>query len=315
MKSKVRLIKVIVVLIFLTSGILLAQTYQGKNWILSGSMSGFEGIKQQTPPSVQSVEFINRKEPQSDRQMEDIYKEEIIRLRQAGDSGNLQDLLTQAQKIENLWGAKGGKYYGLFWVEFLSVLTSKRFNEEDNKILELSQKYVIQALSKADTFSYDTEWNLIMFLRTSFDEAKSGNGSGSSLQKVELWLHLVRRSENEKDSNFDPADMPFINVPLPKGATGVAGMSPENIQDLKLRAEYEKAIDANTRKTQYYSHQVKLRQDEDFIIKGAVKYIAREYSYTPNNLPELSQLLESFGISVPLSSRILNQTKSLITDK
>jgi hypothetical protein len=73
----------------------------------------------------------------------------------------------------------------------------------------------------------------------------------SRLTIAEYWVHGWIRFEKECVPNFDFSDRPFINVPLPRGVMGAAGMAPEAISDPALRQIYEKAIADNNRKAEH----------------------------------------------------------------
>ncbi|HMS40445.1 MAG TPA: hypothetical protein PKE69_09480, partial [Pyrinomonadaceae bacterium] len=101
---------------------------------------------------------------------QDKYKEDLLRLQKFRLSGTLDDLLAEGNKIEKDWW-KSGESYGNLMLEFLGILTSKRYISDDDKALNLSQNYVIQALRNADSFDFEIEWQFLIKLRYSLSES------------------------------------------------------------------------------------------------------------------------------------------------
>ena len=161
------------------------------------------------------------------------------------------------------------------------------------------------ALTRADYFDLENEWFLLMNLRWPQGLTKpESEGSDQRREGVKLWLHAFHRLETEKDKNFDPHDLPALHVQPPRGANIIAGMSSIAIKDPTLRAEYERSINENKKKLAYFNNQLRLRQNEEFIIASGVKYISKMYQLLPASVPELAQLLAEFDISTDLRKHI-----------
>jgi hypothetical protein len=179
--------------------------------------------------------------------------------------------------------------------------------------MELSRNFAAQALKKADTFDLEYEWKLLSFLGgVDYPSDKlNDNLIQKRRERVKLWLHAIHRLETSKDSNFNPDDLPQLNIAPPPSTGLPAGVSPEAIRDEKLRNEYEKAIAANTKKVKYYNKQSRLRIDENFFVnKIAVNYISTAYSKSPTNLTELDKLLDEYHIPENIRGMIKVQIQS-----
>lgn len=243
----------------------------------------------------------------------DSFGETRARLKILRETGNLNDIIFEQKNIESKWGEVGGISYGLLYRDLLAALTTDKIIKSNSRVLDLSQDFVQTALAHADSFDLETEWFLLMYLRYPTREIELSNDEIIERNsRVELWLHLLRRLEKEKDPEFDPNDLPTLNVTPPDGSNGIAGMSPESIQDPELRENYKKAIRANSVKTEYFSNQVRLRQNESSIIDNGIKYISLMYSQNPFNSTELRSLLEKYDISKALRNRIIERTDELI---
>jgi hypothetical protein len=83
-------------------------------------------------------------------------------------------------------------------------------------------------------------------------------------------------------------------------------MAPEHIDDPKLRAEYDAAIEENRRKAQRYSEQYSLRQWLKRFPKTAEEYIIRAYSKPPFDVGELKGFLETYLDDEETRARILD---------
>jgi hypothetical protein len=123
---------------------------------------------------------------------------------------------------------------------------------------------------------------------------------------VEIRLHAWKRLTDAIDPNWDPNDLPLLNV-TPPPTTGMrAGIAPEAIKDPKSRAEYEAAIEKNRQKAERYRKQSRLRTWLKRFPKRAEEYIIRAYSKPPFNLDELKEYLEKYAVDEKTRARILD---------
>lgn len=295
MKSTFIWIKIIIVFCVLLTGFLFAKSFSNKKENNTKTVTSNNNLPKISPTELKNE---HKKDLSLQANQEDKYKQELIKLEDFRMSGTLEDLINERNIIEQEWGKSGGEFYGNLSLKFLGVLTSARYRTDDDKALNLSQDFAVQALKKADTFDLQTEWLILNYLRYSLSKDELNSLQiRERRERVKLWLHALHRLKTEKDENFDPNNLPQLNVAPPEGVrVAVSGMSPESIEDPKLRAEYEAAIEANRKKTIYYSHQHRLRQNEDSIIKNAVKYISKVYSQPPVDLKELEELLNEYDI-------------------
>jgi hypothetical protein len=104
-------------------------------------------------------------------------------------------------------------------------------------------------------------------------------------------LRAVREAIDSAWDPDDPAQRPFINVPLPKGVRGASGMSPEAIKDPEQRKLYEAAIAEYDRKREKQRDQMALRRFDRFQGQLIVGYVLQMYEAQPSNPAEL----ESFA--------------------
>jgi hypothetical protein len=262
-----------------------------------------------TPSATQMNSNVN----DLDTEQQDSYGRRLLAIRSYGVAGELKDLLDLWDKTEQEWGSRGGKEYGQLTLEMMQVLNSNRFKSDDDTALKLGGRYAFVALRKADSFDLETEWRLLLHLKIFSNDMRL---TGSQLEErngyVKQWLHALKRLETEKDPNFDPNDVGRLNVTPPEGVpVRLSGMSPESIKDPKLRAEYENAIKANSRKLEYFNQQYRLRQDEEFIVKHAVKYISVMYAQSPSNMAELNKLMRDANISKDVQEKIRTAIKEI----
>lgn len=245
---------------------------------------------------------------------QDTFDKELLILRRLRETGTLEDVLAEGDKIEKQWGTAGGNPYGELFLEFLRVLSSRRYAD---KVGVRCRALAIHALAKADTYDLDFEWHFLLFLGV-IDANSENLSDGEILQRslgTKLWLHAIMRLEGLKDANFNPDDLPFLSVSPPDGSGYPAGVAPEAITNSKIRATYEKAIAANTKKMLYFNEQLAiLRQEKFFVIQG-VDYIARAYSVGPTNITELEALLDAFRVSSPVRKSIGERRKDFESER
>jgi len=124
--------------------------------------------------------------------------------------------------------------------------------------------------------------------------AKEKDWPETRLQNAQMWLKTWNRLENEKDEQFNPANLPSINV-SPPAKTGLPpGVSPDAIQDPQLKQEYLQALEKNRIIIEQYNHQYGLLQLEAPFKRVATGYLINSYSQPPANLEEIQKLLEIY---------------------
>jgi len=306
MQTRFIWLAVVFVFCVLITGFTLAESHSDKNYMklfLQRSDSINNSLEHNSMNKSDNVSYI----PSSS--LQDKFELELLRLRAFREKGTLEELLNLGSEIEHKWSILDGNLYAKLSLEFLSILTSNRYIDEP--VIEISRNYAGQALKRADTFDLKFQWKLLLFL---------GNDSSEKLldkeqlqlrrERVEFWLHAFRRLENEKDPNFNPNDLPQLNIKPPHSVNLQAGVSPDAINDIEIRAKYEKDIVANSKKTEYYNKQHGLRQDEAFFIKKGVDYISAAYSKSADNLEELESLLAQYKISWNIQEMLKAQITS-----
>lgn len=224
-------------------------------------------------------------------------------------SRNLDELVKVADEVESRWSNRRASDYAELMLRVSDTLSSVDFDNEEQYVL--AQKYAKAALQKAAEMPVDLQLHLILHLRADIEYERGGVRGEEWVKvrnaKTKMWLQGWQQLRLQMNRSFDFNDVPSINVSLPAGAIGVAGMSPAQIKDPKVRAEYEDAIAANARKAEEYRRQYKLRQLDQLFSPKAEEYVVRAYSREPANLSELKQLLETYIDDYALREKILNE--------
>ena len=122
--------------------------------------------------------------------------------------------------------------------------------------------------------------------------------SKQRFQCLELWLTIIQTIDKNIDAAFDPNDVPTLNVmppPLKNGTQLWPGADPALIDDPKAREEYQKAIKANREKQERVLIQSQLRELNETIPDGAVKFINRSYPDAERSEPRdaIKKIIES----------------------
>jgi len=244
----------------------------------------------------------------------DIYRDKLRQIENTRNSGTLDDLLAQADQLVDQWESTGGDRYGRLWVELLGCLSTSRMSEQNADAPLRGQDYAVIGLRKADSFSVETEWSLLRWLRYPLKASDLENPSVLPETGTRFWLHLVHRIEKAKEPDFNPDDAGVLNVVPPNGS-GDSGVDPAAIKDPKLRAEYEQAIARNNAKIRYYNEQSGLRRDEPYILRDATKYIVLTYSLAPDKVADLQKLLNDYQISETVRKSIVSRLKAAASEK
>ncbi|WDE96050.1 hypothetical protein PQO03_10025 [Lentisphaera profundi] len=115
--------------------------------------------------------------------------------------------------------------------------------------------------------------------------------------------------------NQIPDEIPLMNV-IPPLETGLpAGVSPENIQDLQLRAEYEANIKENSKVAKQRLQRTFLRNHQAVLIRKVAAAIVENYSQGEDAETELTEILTKNIKSEKIKNQILEQVKNVRADK
>jgi hypothetical protein len=225
-----------------------------------------------------------------------------------GMANDLRTFEESADQIKTRWSKKNKEYYARLTWEVCKSLSSGRFNDDRQYLL--ARKYALDALTDPNDIPLEVELELTGHVITPMVTPRAPQGDDwvqQRIQDVNARLHASRRLVDAIDPNWDPNDLPQINISPPAGVLGGrAGMSPEDIKDLKLRAEYEAAIEANRQKAERYREQSRLRKWLRRFPPRAEEYIIAAYSKPPFNMAELRQYLEKYAIDKKAQARILD---------
>lgn len=145
----------------------------------------------------------------------------------------------------------------------------------------------------------------------------SASGQWTSIRKKETVLvcMLMQKINAQRDSRFDPNDVPSASV-LPPRAAGFTGpVDPKEIRDDNLRAVYEKAIRANEEKAETYRKQHRLHTRCERFFARAQNYVADIYSRAPPNRSEMEGILSEQQIWGGARSDIIDKVENRVGNK
>ncbi len=237
------------------------------------------------------------------------YEEIYHRMNRLGQEKNLVALEAIAQEIEQRWGKTDIEMYASCMHKLSCELGSREFKEM-NKARGLSQTLAMKALEKSDQIPLDLMCQLVQTVQPYYDAGgKKLEGQDFARlrrEQMRLWLHAWQRIEKTIDKNWNPDDMPSINVPPPPGVPGMAGMSPDGIKDPQQRAQYVAAIEANRKKAERCNEQMTARRLKEHWVKWAQRHIFYVYMEPPDAKDELKQLLDEYGIDAETSTILLD---------
>ena len=209
--------------------------------------------------------------------------------------GDLDEFVKAADWLKEKWSSRDQEYYGRLMLNISNML-GNFFGA--GRAWQLSQKYASDALARADCFSPNLETDIVRFL--SLDLApRFATGDVASewakerRAKAKLWLHALRRIEQQTDVNFDFNDRAYLNVSPPEETGLPTGVGPEAVKDPRLRAQFEAAIKANAEKIRKNNQQFEMRHLNQFFVPKAEEYLIRVYAKPPYALDELKKLLDA----------------------
>jgi len=222
-------------------------------------------------------------------------------------AGDLASLAALGREIEEKWKVADVSAYADLTQHLCRALLNAdcRGNRQQ---LGLAQTFAMRALAVSDRVPLETEWQLLWYVRSAVDEAgKKVSGDAWAVlreRQAKLWLHAWKRLVNAMDRNWDPRDVPAINLASNCGLP--SGVSPEAIRDPDARAKYEAAIEANRKKAEEYNKQDKLRSLGKRFLPLAERTLVQAYRTPPRRNEELRKHLRAFLPDGDVEARILS---------
>lgn len=254
------------------------------------------------PLEPSSIQEVNQK---------NMHTQMLLRIKEARGARDMRELAKLGEEIETTWSSLDASFYASLMLEVCNALSSTDLGDNEQYVLE--QRFASFVLDKQLDIPPATEANLVLHLQEDI-EYVNGKINGDEWaekrrKKAETWLRTWRRLNAAIDPNFDFKDLPLTNVPLPPGVPGAAGMSPNHIKDLALRAQYQKAIDENSKKAETYRTQFTLYKTRESFDKVIEAYLIRAYSRPPDNPKELETILKTHLVNDSVRARILDSLK------
>jgi hypothetical protein len=207
--------------------------------------------------------------------------QDIAKLDSFLSNRNLESIEATVDKESAKWRERDRPSFITYMTKACSLLSSYDIGDMSKRASLLS-RYAISVLTRED-LPLEEHVHFVEFLM--FDPLVIDEAAWKTLrkQKAELWLAVRRRVVSSIDPTFDFDDLPFINVPTPKGSGARAGSSPESIKDPKLRAEYKAAIARNSEKIQRSHDQLWLKQIVPHFYKDVERYLVNAYTRPPTD--------------------------------
>ncbi len=166
-----------------------------------------------------------------------------------------------------------------------------------------NQEYLNQARKLAEEFKTGLDTELLREAYMALEnvdvarEPDSDERARMRSDTLASWLTLLHLLDSHLDPKFDPDDVPSMSVEPPETSDGTQyppGADPALIDDPKARAEYEKAIAANSAKIKHYNLQTQLRRLNDRIPPRVERFIRASYTSAIDDRQELRTAFEKY---------------------
>ena len=128
------------------------------------------------------------------------------------------------------------------------------------------------------------------------------------LLTLNAWLLLLLRIDAAADPRFDPNDPPLTKVAppdVPGQPSYAPGIDPKLISDPKVRADYEKALAENRRKTEASQRHWELQAIDVEVSDGAKRFVNRFYTSSPADQNELRETVVKAGVSAQRQQQLV----------
>lgn len=269
----------------------------------------------------------NRNEPKLQEALADSNSISLL-----GDAKDIAGLKTLAEKLEKKWSQEDPNFY-------VTIVQSICRNFDRNESYELQDKYAKMALDKlynlpkGKKVRFQLELSLLWDINNNIFNpykhinslAKEKDWPEKRLEAARYYFRVWERLEKDIDPNWDPNDRTkSVEYPKPPAGytgPGMSGMSPDFIEDPKLRAEYEVSLKKYWEIVGYNTEQASLRRlQTSFDMKALQNKILKFYSgptFDSKNLEvdALKQDLEKCIKDEKIRATILDELKKRPEEK
>ena len=124
------------------------------------------------------------------------------------------------------------------------------------------------------------------------------------------WITLFRHIDQYLDPNFDPNDVPSVNVIPPATSKGVkypSGVDPNAISDAKARAKYTGLLNQNRAKSEQYNFQHQLRRVNERALEGFHEYAKHSFSSIRADSAEFRRILDGAPLGTARKKQLAEQ--------
>lgn len=182
---------------------------------------------------------------------------------------------------------------------------------------QLAQECAYLALEQANKLSLSQEVGFLWVLTVDTDAANKLTDEEKAklrAKKAALMLNPIKRINEIKKM---PAykGVIFTTVPLPPGVEGENGMSPKNISNPVLRAQYEKAVKENSERLKQANLRRQALNTEISWLPAVEKYLIAAYTKPPFALDELKNLMDQAEMPSENKNRILGAVTTQFLNK
>jgi hypothetical protein len=170
--------------------------------------------------------------------------------RQAGDLDSLEKLIDSDLKK---WRVLDQDLFLAYMYGACSEISSYAYNDRP-KQAKLLTHYSLEFLGSGH-LSLEDQVRFVEFLGYDAPDLDEVTWQHVRFRKATLWLDTWRHLSESRDPNFDPSDVPLINIAPPPESGLPSGVSSEDVKDPKLRAEYERRLASNRAKAVHFKEQ------------------------------------------------------------
>lgn len=191
-----------------------------------------------------------------------------------------ESLTAQLEQLERVWhDGKHSQYFSRA-DEIIKRLPYEASQEAQPGGLKLLSAMLAKKIPSSD----DDDWKQAVNVgsadiraMTMLGRFLAGNAEISAdleQQKVRLLATLLGRLRGERIPGYVPEKM-SLNVRPPAGVRGMAGMSPDAIEDPVAREQYRAAIRENSLKGLRYKRQRALEESEKIVARPIVEHLSQ----------------------------------------
>lgn len=235
----------------------------------------------------------------SQKQQQRELDKDMERLVKFQQRGKLETQLKLFQNLEAKWSKRSSSFYYEIVDQICSELSSNYWRNDTAKAMTLLRVLAAKPLDRKEVLPVRWQLRSLSFLNEQAPQDKKPISTPQEkkvrLKRARQWLSALHSVQELAKIDLNTLPMAFLNLSVP-GLEFPSGIAPEDVPDLKVRAQYKAAIAKNSALAERRNQIRNAKDLKSDYEPTALSYLVHAYKNSPDAKSELESLLQRFPI-------------------